>query len=618
MKVQEYFSLKYYLEGNKAKFIAKVKDGRFVEWIKVMLFLHDELFKEIQLCYSGKYTNNLQISQFIADVKLNQSTRYWYYVQIKIEGHIYYILKEHQELCDEIDKTEAINEYSWNLDFFSKNDSNIEKSNNLRIYQIMPDRFHAGGSIIEAEGRTLKPWDDRMPNWKPKDDGEYYNDYFYGGNIDGIIEKLSYIKNMGYNAIYLTPIFQSQSYHHYDVEDYEKIDEMLGDFGKIRMLCTEAEKLGITIICDMVFNHTSNKHPWFELAKKNVIPYKDFYNRDTNGNITFWYGYKDMPELNKQNKDLQKKIIEVIEKYIESGVKGIRFDLGEILPKEFLYNIVNTIKKDYPHVFFTSEMWDLATEKYNPQIFDGQVDSVMNYPLRDAIIRWIRCGNYLHFIYNVSEIYKKYPWTVSNRLMNVISTHDTLTLLTILVSELVVDDPLKCKVDDIEERWREPNSFDTYGFREYEALNDSLIAEVKTSAIQKAKLALALLYIFPGQPTMFMGTENAETGYKDPFCRKPFNWKNQNNEMQDFVKNLNFMRKINEDIFKLSEIRLIECNEFHMLVEVYSDKGSIILIVNRDKKKYCISDIYKKYKILISEKSTKDEIYENGFIYLRK
>ena len=140
----------------------------------------------------------------------------------------------------------------------------MQKTNNLNIwlgrtaYQLIPDRFFRFGNVPnEIEGRLLKDWNDRMPNWKPDSDGVYRNNYFYGGNLKGIAEKLSYLKGLGFNMIYITPIEESVSYHHYDVGNHLNIDPWLGTWSDFRDLCNKAHLLDILIMVDLVFNHTS-------------------------------------------------------------------------------------------------------------------------------------------------------------------------------------------------------------------------------------------------------------------------------------------------------------------------------------------------------------------------
>ena len=263
-------------------------------------------------------------------------------------------------------------------------------------------------------------------------------------------------------------------------------------------------------------------------------------------------------------------------------------------------------------------MWDIATERENPQIFEGQTNSLMNYPLRDGIVRWIRWGNYQHFLYIVEKIYKEYPKSVSDILMNVISTHDTVTLMTAMEGELINPDGY-IKLDDIEGPWRHFGSpFDTFDFRSYCAEHDILPKDKIESAIKKEKMALPIFFTFPGLPSIFQGTENAVMGYKDPFCRKVLDWENPNTEMQEYIKSLNKYLEENIDILGDCEPRIREINEKYMIAEMYSEKGSIILIVNNTTETFFNKDFIEGYEVVFREKSTKDKIEKNGVLILRK
>ncbi len=321
-----------------------------------------------------------------------------------------------------------------------------------------------------------------------------------------------------------------------------------------------------------------------------------------------------MPELNKENPDVIKECVEVLKKYISMGVDGFRMDLGDILPRDFLLAIVKSIQKEYPHIIFISEMWDIATDRWNPEIFDGQVNSLMNYPLRDAIIRWGRWGNYEHFLYNFKKIYSEYPMEVSNILMNVISTHDTVTLMTSLVGEIMNSDPYQ-KLDDIEQPWRH-DTFDTFGFRAYCAEHDKLTDEQQVLARRCEKIVLPIFYTAQGNPCMFQGTENCVMGYKDPFCRKTMDWDNPDIDMQEYIKRLNQYREENIDILSDCEPRIRNITKDFLLVEMYNEKGSIILISNNAKR--VVGNEFKECKVIFSENSTKDKIGEYGTLILRR
>ena len=620
-KVEGYFEFRFitleenekYTTDKKISIEKKIKDEGFVEKLQMILYHFDKVVEVVSFQYAGKCEENKSI--FRTEFQLEKSGIYWYYFKFNLEGRVMYVCKNQECVLSALPKKYP-NEYCWRLKVNEATLREYPEWAGRTIYQIMPDRFAIGSNgIIPVKERKIKDWKDRMPDWKPDPDGIYRNEYFYGGNLQGIKEKLPYIKDLGFNAIYLNPICKSRNYHHYDAENFCQIDPMLGDWEDLEELCTEAEKLDIKVICDMAFNHTSDQHEYFKSAiADEKSPYRNFY-IFKNGEPVTWYGYKNMPELNKENPDVIKMVIGVMEKYIKAGVKAFRMDLGDILPREFLFTIVKSIQQKYPEIIFISEMWDIATNRENPQIFDGQANSLMNYPLRDAIIRWVRWGNYEHFSYNFKKIYSEYPMSVANILMNVISTHDTVTLMTSLAGELMNSNPYQ-KLDDIEGPWRY-ELFDTFGFRDYCAKHDRLTDEQQFCARRSEKIALPILYTSQGNPCMFQGTENCVMGYKDPFCRKTIDWDNPDIDMQEYIKRLNQYRRNNIDILGDCESRIRSQNEKYLLLEMYSERGSIILISN-NADKIISNDIKDDYKVIFSENSTKDKIGEYGTLILRK
>lgn len=461
----------------------------------------------------------------------------------------------------------------------------MQKTNNLNIwlgrtaYQLIPDRFFRFGNVPnEIEGRLLKDWNDRMPNWKPDSDGVYRNNYFYGGNLKGIAEKLSYLKGLGFNMIYITPIEESVSYHHYDVGNHLNIDPWLGTWSDFRDLCNKAHLLDILIMVDLVFNHTSIHSRYYQ----NQL-YNDWYKKDENGNQCFWWGFKDLAECNTLNKHYQETMVNVAKLYLSNGADGIRLDLGENFPKEFLYSI-QSIKNEFPNTLIVGEMWGLATDKGdNSKIFDGQLDSVMNYPLADAILRWVRWGFDKHFEYYFKRVYKEYPLSVQNVLLNNIGTHDTPTTMTMLAGDMMSTDLFNNHhIWDIESPWLHGEVFDTYGFREYEAENDSLPDEKFQKGKNYTKLAIAIMYFLPGIPTIYQGTEIAETGYKDPFNRKPYAWERDETDLSNFLTCIGQYRKNNFDILSTGHVSLVTISNAILILKRYVDeKKSLILVINR-------------------------------------
>lgn len=443
-------------------------------------------------------------------------------------------------------------------------------------YQIMPDRFCRDCDIkINSKSRLLKDWNDRMPNWEPDSDGVYRNNYFYGGNLKGIESKLEYLKKLGFDMLYITPISKSSTYHHYDVEDHFEVDSFIGTWDDFIALSNKAKEFGILIVVDLVFNHTGVKSKYFKNPN-----YTDWYKKDTNGNQQYWWGFGDLPECNTFSKSYQDAMTQVVYKYLEAGANGIRLDLGANLPAEFLYAI-QVVKEKYPNTIFIGEMWEIATDREDSKIFDNQLDSVMNYPMSDAILRWTRWGKAEHFKYNFDRVYKEYPDYVKNILLNNIATHDTPSAITMLVGDKMNDNVFDKRIWDIEAPWLNCGMFDTFKFREYEAEHDILDEQKYSYGKKLLKIALAILYIIPGIPCVYQGTEVADCGYKDPFNRKPYPWKKKETEIQDFIKKLGKYRKDNRDILESGEARIIYISDKILVLERFLAQKSIILAVNR-------------------------------------
>ena len=145
------------------------------------------------------------------------------------------------------------------------------------MYQIYIDTFNSK-NIPESVKHKVSKWEEEV-KWKPDDDGEYRNDKFFGGNIEGIIEKLPYLSRLGVTIIYLTPIFKAESSNRYDIIDYEEIDPMVGDWDLVAKFCKKAHSYGMKVVQDIVFNHCNPKNKLF-------VENRDMFT----GN--FWWGFK--------------------------------------------------------------------------------------------------------------------------------------------------------------------------------------------------------------------------------------------------------------------------------------------------------------------------------------
>lgn len=496
--------------------------------------------------------------------------------------------------------------------------SKFEKWLGRTAYQIIPDRFFRKGAKLKPiEGRVLKKWNDSQPNWKPNEYGVYENNYFYGGNLKGIMAKLEYLKLLGFDMIYLTPIELSSNYHHYDVGDQSTIDPWIGDWDDFSDLCKKAHELDILVMVDLVFNHTSTKSKYY-----NDPRYASWYKKDEEGQQIFWWNFLDMAEVDTQNKDYQETMLAVTESYLNYGADGIRLDLGENLSKEFLLNL-QKVKKKHPQALVVGEMWGIATDKEDPKILDGQLDSVMNYPTADAILRWTRYGNTERFS-NTFEKIEGYPEDVKNVLLNNVGTHDTPRTITMLVGDKMSEN--KDFIWDIEEHWRHGENFDTYAFRKYENENAEVDRIHHMIGEMLTKVALTIMYCLPGIPCVFYGTEIGETGYKDPFNRKPYNWKIENKDMTEFVSRLGTFRKANKDILATGQAKIIKCDKNILILDRFNEKGQHLYIaVNRssrgkeiDLNKYFGENMMDCTISFATENSTRDYLTPYGILIMRK
>ena len=444
-------------------------------------------------------------------------------------------------------------------------------------YHIFVDRFcRAGPEIPYVEGRKVKSWNDAMPEWWPDQDGEYRNEYFYGGNLRGIIEKLDYLQELGITLLYLSPISKTKANHHYDVGDQRIIDPYIGDWNDFIILCFEAHERNMVVAVDLVFNHMGAWSEFFQKALSGDNKYRAWFEWDDYGNPVYWYGFKDMPQCNKLNPDYQAYCCDVVEKYIRNGADCIRLDLGETLPKEFLTTIKKKARSINPETLIVSEMWNFAMYRENPQIYDGQVDSIMNYPFTDAIIRWVRYGNYRHYEACMRNL-AKYPASVNDVLWNSIDTHDTPRALNMLEGRGMLENPYAGQIWNIEEPWRGYNSFDTYGFRKWESENDYC---QNWEAISKLKLTAIAQYMSKGTPMTFYGTEAGISGYKDPFNRKPYPWGAEKRELLTFYKALGKVRKAIKYIVADGE-QYINVDKNLLEIVRRNAHGTIVAVINR-------------------------------------
>lgn len=466
---------------------------------------------------------------------------------------------------------------SWQLTVYSKNFSTPDWFKGGVLYQIFPDRFNCSGSKKSGvpSDRILRDDYDGEPEWRPTAEGKVLNNDYFCGDLKGIENKLGYLSDLGVTCLYLNPIFESQSNHRYDTSDYSKIDPLLGTEKDFENLCQKAEQYGISVILDGVFSHTgddsiyfnkygryNNKGAYQSKESKYYSWYK-FVNYPDD--YQSWWGISILPEIKEESPDFIEFIAGekgIARKWLKKGARGWRLDVADELPDIFLDAFRKAVKAENPDALILGEVWEDASNKFSygerrHYFAGGQLDSVMNYPFAEAVNHFIRTGKVEGFSDKILTILENYPKCCIDVLMNHIGTHDTMRAITCLAGE-------SCEYRD--RQWQSEHS---------------LSQEQYNKGVKLLKLASVIQFTLPGVPCIYYGDEAGMQGYKDPFNRKFFPWRNENTVLTEHYKALGTMRKgcscLKEgEYYTVSE--MAGCLAFVRK----SDKEEIMVIVNRN------------------------------------
>ena len=446
------------------------------------------------------------------------------------------------------------------------------------IYQIFPDRFHKIGRCDlsgKLEPYTVhKDWYEEV-DWRPTASGEVLNNDFYGGNFKGIIEKLDYIASLGTTLIYLNPISKSFSSHRYDTGDYKTPDPMLGTMADFTALCDAAHQRGIKVILDGVYSHTGSDSLYFNrkgsfpgpgaYQSKNS-PYTSWYTFHSWPNrYESWWGFDTLPTVQKMNPAFVEYIItgedSVVAHWLKAGADGFRLDVVDELPDEFVLLLKKRIRELKPDALLMGEVWEDASNKeaYGRRrryFADGELDSVMNYPFRTAIMNFVRKMDGGEQIREtVMSIAENYPPQVLNCCMTLLGTHDTPRILTALV------DDFNGSRQEMSQRFLSRSQY--------------------IRSEERLLMAAFLQFTLPGSPSIYYGDEAGMEGCKDPFNRRPYPWGRENRMLLEFYRQLGQLRKICEPL-RLGNIEFTYATD-HRLAFVRRYEGKTVRVyVNRN------------------------------------
>lgn len=422
--------------------------------------------------------------------------------------------------------------YFFQYPYINKVDVHKEPSwvHEAIFYQIFVERFFNGD--VKNSPSNLTPWNT---------DPSPYS--FYGGDLKGIIDKLDYLKDLGINGIYLTPIFQSPSNHKYDTVNYFEIDKYFGDKAIFTELVQKAHERGIRIVLDAVFNHCSNL---FE-------PFQDVVENGRESKYWDWFFIKDypvkmdppnyktfahvstMPKLNTANPEVKEYLLSAIRYWTtECKLDGWRLDVSDEIDHRFWREFRDVVKEINEDAIIIGENWHNTF----PWLMGDQFDSVMNYQVTKLCLDYFaRCDiSAKSFEEGLSSLLIRYSNQVNEAMLNLLDSHDTERYL-----------------------------YTSKGKKE------------------NLKNAAAFLFGYMGIPCTYYGTEIGMTGNYDPGCRKGFDWNQEHWDMDlyQYYKKLISIRR-NEKALQYGDIAFLSIDSLFVMKRSYN-KECIIILINHTK-----------------------------------
>lgn len=445
-------------------------------------------------------------------------------------------------------------------------------------YQIFPSRFKRGK--MENEKQGILPW--AGPNEKVN------NEQKFGGNLNGITEKLSYLQELGITGIYLNPVNQSTTQHKYDTTNYYEIDSEFGTKDDLKNLVREAHQHGIRIMLDGVFNHSGwDFFAWQDVLKnRQNSKYASWYmvndwnfegkpSRNSEQNKFFSFAYCDyMPKFNTNNPEVRKYLIDVCEYWVkEYDIDALRLDVANEVCHDFcreLQERMRSLKSDF---YIIGEIWHNSI----PWLRGNEFDAIMNYPLQNAIFNFAMDPKRTteNFEQDVNRCLTDYFYQTQKVMFNLMDSHDTMRLVT------------------------------------------------KIGSVDKAVQVLAVMFAMPGSPCIYYGTEVFLEGGKDPDCRRCMPWQEiesgKMNQKLSLVRSLISVRK-NYDAMNSMKISFNHSYKEKriLLIQKESEKNKekIVLAANFGDDDFDATSIIKNSAILFSNgmECESKKIHANGIV----
>jgi len=451
------------------------------------------------------------------------------------------------------------------------------------MYQIFPDRFAKGSTYqgtYHPRSMVHGNWND-PPHYFRQGDGSIGFWDFFGGNLEGIIEKLDYLKTLNVTILYLNPIFESMSNHKYDTADYSKIAPEFGDEALFKKLCSEAKKRGMRIILDGVFSHTGDDSVYFNryghypgtgAYQSKSSPFFNWYRFSRYPDeYESWWGIKSMPNVEELTPSFQDYIFRnddsIIRKWVRAGASGWRLDVADELPDAFIAGLKEALIDEKEDSVLIGEVWEDASNKVSYDVhrkyFMGhELDAVMNYPFRESVLNFFTGETRSRDLSRkMMSLYENYPRKQFMGNLNLIGSHDRTRVLTVLGG--------------------------ASGFNMSEEAKENFVLSDYQYKLAKKRLKMVSLLqmTFPGVPCIYYGDEAGCQGFEDPFNRGTYPWDKEDKELLSWYRTITKLRVDNPPLVKGRWYPLSAMDDLFVYLRVHQSQA-ILCLFNRSTSDY--------------------------------
>ena len=427
------------------------------------------------------------------------------------------------------------------------------------MYQIMVDRFFHGvgtDALFHAkDGQNIELHDkwEEMPFLNTSENGDNFANDFFGGNLEGVRQKLRYLKDLGVSVLYFNPIFLARTNHKYDTSDYMQVDTMFGDEKALTRLCKEAKALGMHVMLDGVFSHVGDDSVYFNRRgthgekigafRDPASPYAKWFTfKNWPNEYECWWGFRTLPNVNEMDEDFRRHILNgedaVVKHWVRSGTSGWRLDVADELPMPFLRELRREVKSVDPQAAVLGEVWEDASHKVaygevRSYVLGDTLDSVMNYPLREALIGFLMGRmRASQVVCDLQALQQNYPKPFFYALMNLMGSHDRPRILNVLAGNDGSDIPRTRRAEH------------------------KLSTEERLLGSLREHMMLRMMMSMPGMPCIYYADEAGLEGCADPFCRRTYPWGHEDRDMLAYYRRMIAMRN-HHPVLSVGECRYI-------------------------------------------------------------